>query len=312
MRIVVALGGNALLERGERPDAQLQQHHVERACTALAPLCRRHEVVITHGNGPQVGVLAVESESDPSLSRGYPLDSIGAQTQGLIGYWIVQELGAAVPEAMFAALVCQTVVRADDPAFENPTKFVGQVYSEERARQLAEERGWQVRPDGSSWRRVVPSPLPDRIVELPVIERLLEAGVRVVCSGGGGIPVAVGPDGRLHGTEAVIDKDRSAALLAKSLGADALLILTDVDGVQVGFGTPEARTLHETSLEELASLALPAGSMGPKVEAVCDFVKATGRRAAIGRLERVDELLFGRTGTFLGALPDVGRLTASL
>jgi carbamate kinase len=307
MRIVVALGGNALLERGETPDAEIQQHHVASAAEALAPLCRQHELVITHGNGPQVGVLAVESESDPALSHGYPLDSIGAQTQGLIGYWLAQSLDNAVPGRVFASLICQTIVRADDPAMAHPTKFVGQVYSEGKARRLADERGWAVRPDGKSWRRVVPSPLPTQIVELPVIEQLLAAGVSVICSGGGGIPVVRDPDGRLRGVEAVIDKDRSAALLAEAVRADALLILTDVAAVEVGYGTPDARPLHATTADELRSLGLPAGSMGPKADAVCSFVEATGHFAGIGRLDDAEALLARQAGTYLGALPVAAR-----
>ncbi len=302
MRIVVALGGNALLERGEKPDAEIQQHHVESAVHAIASLCRQHELVITHGNGPQVGVLAVESESDPALSHGYPLDSIGAQTQGLIGYWLAQALDNAVPEGTFATVICQTVVSATDPAMSSPTKFVGQVYSEQTARRLADERGWSVRPDGKSWRRVVPSPMPVEIVELPVIERLLAAGVTVVCSGGGGIPVVRDPEGRLRGVEAVIDKDRSAALLAEQVRADALLILTDVPAVEIGYGTPDARPLHATTVAELRSLGLPAGSMGPKAEAACTFVEATGKFAGIGRLDDAERLLAGEAGTVLGSL----------
>jgi carbamate kinase len=299
VRVVGALGGNALLERGETPDASIQQHHILRAVEALAPLSRAHDLVITHGNGPQVGLLALESDQDPVLTRAYPLDVLGAQTQGMIGYWLAQALHNAVPTRAFAALVCQTVVRVDDPALAQPSKFVGQVYDQARAEKLAQERGWDIRRDGSAWRRVVPSPVPHEIVELAVIQRLLDGGTGVICAGGGGIPVVRGTDGRLHGIEAVIDKDRTAALLAELLGADALLLLTDVAAVEVGYGTPSARAIHHTSVAELRGYEFPAGSMGPKVEAACDFVQATGNMAAIGKLEDTPALLLGSTGTII-------------
>jgi carbamate kinase len=299
VRIVAALGGNALLERGETPDSEIQQHHVIRAVSALAPLFREHDVVITHGNGPQVGVLALESDTDPALTHPYPLDVLGAQTQGMIGYWLLQALQNAVPGQTFAALVCQTVVRADDPALTNPSKFVGQVYSQERAEELAKERGWQVRRDGTSWRRVVPSPLPLELVELLVIERLVGDGVGVICAGGGGIPVVRNERGELHGIEAVVDKDRTAALLAELVGADALLLLTDVAAVEVDYGTTAARPIGQVSSEELRGLDLPGGSMGPKVSAACDFVDATGNFAAIGRLDDAEAILRGKTGTII-------------
>ncbi len=297
MRIVVALGGNALLERGETPDAEIQEHHVLTAVEALVPVCRDHEVVLTHGNGPQVGVLALESESDPALSHGYPIDVLGSETQGMIGYWFLQALENAVPERRFATLICQTIVGEDDPAFSNPSKFVGQVHTKEEADELARQRGWEMRPDGKAWRRVVPSPVPRELVELPVIRALLEADITVICAGGGGIPVVRGADGRLSGVEAVIDKDKSAALLAEELKAEALLILTDVAAVEVGWGTPEARPIREISIAGLRAMDFPAGSMLPKIEAACSFVEATGGFAAIGRLSDASELLAGTAGT---------------
>lgn len=302
MRIVAALGGNALLERDETPDAEIQQHHILRAVEALAPLSRAHDLVITHGNGPQVGLLALESDADPALSRAYPLDVLGAQTQGMIGYWLAQALHNAVPTRTFAALICQTVVNADDPALAHPSKFVGQVYPRTRAEQLARERNWEIRRDGPAWRRVVPSPMPRQLVELAVIQRLLDDGMGVICAGGGGIPVVRDEDGRLRGIEAVIDKDRTAALLAELLDADALLLLTDVAAVEVGYGTPSARAIRRTSVEELRRRDFPAGSMGPKVEAACDFVQATGHLAAIGRLEDAEALLLGSKGTAIYGL----------
>ena len=299
MRVVAALGGNALLERGEAPDATIQQHHILRAVEALAPLCRDHDVVITHGNGPQIGLLALESDADPALSRAYPLDALGAQTQGMIGYWLVQALQNAVPTETFAALVGQTVISVDDPAFAHPSKFVGQVYERAEAERLANERNWEVRQDGTAWRRVVPSPLPREIVELSTIRKLLDSGVGVICCGGGGIPVHRDAGGRLQGIEAVIDKDRTAALLGEQLRADMLLLLTDVAAVEADYGTARARAIHDTSPAELRRLNLPAGSMGPKVEAACSFVDATGRQAAIGQLEDAAALLGGLKGTII-------------
>ena len=297
MRIVVAVGGNALLERGQVPLAEIQEKHVDVAVAALAPLAADHDLVITHGNGPQVGLLANESATDPALPFPYPLDVLGAQTQGMIGYFLLQGFENALPGRQVASLICQVKVTADDPAFARPTKFIGPVYPETEARRLAGLRGWQVRPDGSAWRRVVASPEPRAIVELPTIATLVAAGAIVVCAGGGGIPVLEDHDGRLHGAEAVVDKDLTAALLARDLGADALVILTDVAGVETGFGTPAARPVGRTTPAALRALKLPAGSMGPKVEAACRFVEATGKPAMIGRLADAADLIRGTRGT---------------
>jgi carbamate kinase len=296
MRIVVALGGNALLERGEAPDSDIQESHVARAVDALKPLLHDHELVITHGNGPQVGVLALESASDPALSRPYPLDVLGAQTQGMIGYWLVQALDAA-GGGPSACLVCRTIVAADDPAFGDPAKFVGPVYDRATALRIAAERGWQVRRDGPAWRRVVPSPEPAALVELDVIRLLMAQGVTVVCAGGGGIPVVADGAGGRRGAEAVVDKDLTAALLARSVGAGALLLLTDVDAVIDGYGTPQARPIRRATARDLRGRGFPAGSMGPKVEAACRFAEATGGIAAIGRLDDTPALLDGTAGT---------------
>jgi carbamate kinase len=297
VRIVVALGGNALLERGERPDFDIQEHHVASAVDALGPLLRDHDLIITHGNGPQVGVLAVESAGDPALSRPYPFDVLGAQTQGMIGYWLVQALQGAGAGKPAVCLLCRTVVKAGDPAFARPSKFVGPVYDKATALRLAGEHGWDVRQDGSAWRRVVPSPEPAGIVELDVITLLAGRGVIVVCAGGGGIPVVADDAGGLRGVEAVVDKDLTAALLAQAVGADALLLLTDVEAVIDGYGTPQARPIRRATTRELRSRSFPAGSMGPKVEAVCRFVEATGAVAAIGRLSDATALLNGTAGT---------------
>ena len=297
MRVVVAVGGNAMLERGEVPLAEVQEAHIATAVGALAPLARQHDLVITHGNGPQVGLLANESALDPVLPHPYPFDVLGAQTQGMIGYFLLQAFENALPGHVVVSLICQTEVAADDPAFATPTKFVGPVYSQPEAERLAAARGWQIRPDGNAWRRVVPSPDPVAMVELATIERLLGQGALVICAGGGGIPVIRRPDGRLHGAEAVIDKDLAAALLATSLDADLLLILTDVAQVEVGYGTPDARPIGRTTPDELRALSFPAWLMGPKVEAACRFADATGRPAVIGRLGDAAELIAGRAGT---------------
>jgi carbamate kinase len=299
MRLVVAVGGNALLERGEVPAAEIQEKHVNAAVEVLATLAAEHDLVITHGNGPQVGLLANESTLDPDLPGPYPLDVIGAQTQGMIGYWFLQSLENALPDREVVSLVCQTEVAGGDPALQHPTKFVGSVYSEEEAERLARDRGWDIRADGPAWRRVVGSPEPLAMVEIATIRRLLDGRAVVICAGGGGIPVVRGDDGRLRGIEAVIDKDLGAALLAHDLDADALLILTDVPGVEIGFGTPDAQPVGRTDPSWLRAQSFPAGSMGPKVEAACRFVEATGRPAMIGRLDQAAELLRGTSGTII-------------
>jgi carbamate kinase len=297
MRIVAALGGNALLERGEQPDSDIQQAHVRRAAAALAPLAREHDLIVTHGNGPQVGMLALESAQDPALSRPFPFDVLGAQTQGMIGYWLAQALGGAASARPVGCLICQVLVDADDPAFDSPTKFVGPVYQERQARELAASRGWAVRRDGVAWRRVVPSPEPRGLVELPLIRLLVDSGALLVCAGGGGIPVIADASGALKGVEAVVDKDLTAAMLARALQADSLLLLTDVDGVMDGYGTAEARRISSATSSQLRARSLPSGSMGPKVEAACRFAAATGHAAAIGRLDDAAALLAGTVGT---------------
>ena len=297
---MVAVGGNALLERGEAPVAEIQEGHVAVAVAALARLASDNELVVTHGNGPQVGLLANESAADPDLPGPYPMDVLGAESQGMIGYFFLQALENALPGRSVVSLICQTEVNADDPACTDPTKFVGPVYAESVAADLAARRGWQIRQDGTAWRRVVPSPEPRVIVELAMIRLAVGDRAVVICAGGGGIPVVRGDDGRLRGSEAVIDKDLAAALVARELGADALLLLTDVDGVVAGFGTPEATLIRRTTAAELRAGSFPAGSMGPKVDAACRFVEATGRPAMIGRIGDAAELLEGSRGTIIG------------
>lgn len=296
MRIVVALGGNALLRRGESPESAIQLEHVAEASPALAKAATEHALVLVHGNGPQVGMLALESAADPSISRPYPFSDLVAETQGVIGYWLQQGLSNAGLASPVVTLVTQTLVKADDPAFDDPTKFVGTVYDEERAHQLADANGWTVRADGDGWRRVVPSPLPQRIVELETARTLLEGGTTVVLAGGGGVPVVAGPRG-LAGVEAVVDKDYVAALIASELQADLLVLLTDVDGVMADYGTPQQRMLREVRADELQALSFPAGSMGPKVAAACQFVQKTGKHAAIGALGSAGAVIGGAAGT---------------
>mgnify|MGYP001048524625 CR=1 FL=1 len=297
MRIVVALGGNALLRRGEPMTADNQRDNVRRAASALAALIGEgHSVVITHGNGPQVGLLALQSAADPD-GGSFPLDVLGAESAGMIGYMIEQELGNLLKERLFATLLTQVKVDPHDPAFAHPTKPIGPVYDEAAARKLATERSWRIAPDGDKWRRVVPSPKPLAILEASVISFLVERGVIVICTGGGGVPVIARDDGSLCGVEAVIDKDLASSLLARQLQADMLLLLTDVDAVYVDYGTAAARALRRVSPKELSGKNFAAGSMGPKVSAAIEFVEATGNSAAIGRLEDAVEIVRGRQGT---------------
>jgi carbamate kinase len=296
MRIVIALGGNALLRRGERPDADVQLAHLAAVAPALARIATEHEVAIVHGNGPQVGLLALESVSDTTLSRPYPLSDLVAETQGVIGYWIQQALSNAGLGRRVVTLVTQTVVDADDPGFGNPSKYVGTGYPASEAADLAARLGWTVREDVGGWRRVVPSPLPRRIVELDAAELLLQNDLTVILAGGGGVPVTAGPAG-LRGVEAVVDKDFTAALIATELHADRLMMLTDVPAVYVDYGTPTQRPLHHITTADLATLTFPAGSMGPKVTAARHFVETTQAQASIGSLDEAPAVLDGTAGT---------------
>ncbi|GAA2250242.1 carbamate kinase [Streptomyces ruber] len=300
MRIVIALGGNALLHRGERPDADVQKANIDRVTTAIAALAREHEIVITHGNGPQIGLLAVESAADPALSAPYPLDLLGAQTQGMIGSLLVRTLHDVLPGRRIAALVTHTVVRADDPAFERPTKFVGQVPPHTVARAPARRPSRRIIRDTTGRRGIVASPAPERIVEAGTIHDLLGAGTLVICAGGGGVPVTADPlTGALSGADAVVDKDLTAALLAEDLKADFLLILTDVPNVYTDYGTPRQRPVLDATPAELRRGAFAEDSMGPKAEAAARFVERTGGIAAIGALDAAYEIVHGRSGTLV-------------
>lgn len=301
MRIVLALGGNALLRRGEPPEAQLQRRRLRPVAHAVATLAGEHEVLVVHGNGPQVGLLALESGADPTLGQPFPLGDLVAESQGLIGSWIQQALlDRGCPSA---ALVTQVVVDGDDDAFDDPTKPIGAVYDEATAHRLAARRGWQVRPDGpgaaARWRRVVPSPPPVEVLGLAAADQLVGSGHVVVLGGGGGVPlVRTSSPPAFEPVEAVVDKDLVASIVADRLEADVLAILTDVEGVLSDFGTPDETLLTEVTATDLLAMDLPAGSMRPKARACAEFVQgAAGRRAAIGALERLVAVATGEAGT---------------
>jgi carbamate kinase len=298
---VVAVGGNALLHRGEPLEADTQARAARTAAGLLARAAVDNRLVVTHGNGPQVGLLALMSDAYTE-AKAYPLDVLGSETEGQIGYVLELELGNAIPRQETVAVLTRVVVDQADPAFSAPSKFIGPVYSETEAHSLASHHGWTVKRDGQDWRRVVPSPRPLRIVELHAIERLVDAGFLVVCAGGGGIPVAEDDQGRLRGVEAVVDKDLASALLAVDLGVNTLVLATDVEAVYSDFGTSAQRPISRATPTGLRSREFAQGSMGPKVEAVCRFVERTGARGVIGSLDQIDELLSGRAGTQV--LPD--------
>jgi carbamate kinase len=299
MRVVVALGGNALLKRGEPLSAENQRINVRAAAPALAGIARGNQLVLSHGNGPQVGLLALQAASYAEVDP-YPLDVLGAQSEGMIGYVLEQELGNVMPtEAPLATILTMVEVDPSDPAFGNPTKFVGPIYTEDAAKALAADKGWVFKQDGDSWRRVVPSPEPRHIFEIRPIRWLLEQDVVLICAGGGGVPTMFDPQvaHTLVGVEAVIDKDLASELLAREIDADLLVMATDVDGVYLDWGTPRQQQLQKVTAAELRGAAFPAGSMGPKVEAACRFVEATGGRAAIGALTEIDRIVEGSAGT---------------
>ncbi|THH36908.1 carbamate kinase [Aliishimia ponticola] len=297
MLVVAAIGGNALLRRSDPLTAERQRANVRVAAQALAAVVRAgHTLIVTHGNGPQVGLLALQGAAYKP-DESYPLDVLGAETEGMIGYLIEQELENALGhDHAVATLLTQVVVDPADPAFRNPTKFVGPVYSREEAEARAKAAGWHIAQDGDHWRRVVPSPAPIEIPDLRVLRLLLDQGVTVICAGGGGIPVMRRNDGSMLGVEAVIDKDAASALLAADIGADALLLLTDVKAVYANFGSDGAEAIERLSPEDGKTMALPAGSMGPKLKAACDFA-ALGGFAGIGQLGDALDILNGVAGT---------------
>ncbi|MEL6552501.1 MAG: carbamate kinase [Cyanobacteria bacterium J06621_11] len=298
MRIVVALGGNALLRRGQPMTSQNQQNNIQIAAKAIATLAQEHDLVIVHGNGPQVGLLSLQASAYKDVDP-YPLDILNAETEGMIGYLIEQELRNQLPGRQVVTLLTQVEVDPEDPAFTHPTKPIGATYTQTEAKRFAAERGWKIAPDGDAYRQVVPSPEPRRIIELAAIQLLIQSGVLVICVGGGGIPVVVTPIGTIHGVEAVIDKDLSAALLAITLNADALLLLTDVDAIYSDWGTTAAQPFRLISWDKLRHYSFAPGSMAPKVDAVCRFVEQTGGIAGIGRLEDAAAILAGQEGTLI-------------
>ena len=306
MRIVVALGGNALLKRGEPMTAEVQRANVRVAAEAIAPVARAHQLVISHGNGPQVGLLALQGAAYKP-DEAFPLDVLGAETEGMIGYMIEQELGNLLPfEVPFATLLTMVEVDPDDPAFDNPSKFVGPVYDRAEADRLAADRGWVMKPDGAKWRRVVASPQPKRIFEIRPVRWLLEHGTVVICAGGGGIPTMYqkGADRRLVGVEAVIDKDLCSALLARELDADLFVMLTDTDAVYLDWDGPARRAIRRATPASLAGVGFAAGSMGPKVDAACRFARETGKKAAIGALADLARIIAGDAGTTISTVGD--------
>jgi carbamate kinase len=300
MRIVIALGGNALLKRGETPAIQTQRRNARRAAESIAAIAAGNELILTHGNGPQIGLLALQRAADGGATP--PLDVLNAQTDGMIGYLLEQELiNALGGQCRVVTVLTQIEVDPADAGFGRPTKFIGPVYGEAEARQLGEARGWAMAQDGAHWRRVVASPEPRGILELGAIRTLVAADLVTICAGGGGIPVHRTADGRYEGIECVVDKDLTSALLARQLGADCLMMLTDVPAVYAGFGTPGARDLRRVTPAQLAGFEFPAGSMGPKVEAACRFVRGGARRACIGSLDDVRNVLTGHAGTTISA-----------
>ncbi len=299
MRVVVALGGNALLRRGQPMVIENQRANVAVACEQLAPVAMRDELLISHGNGPQIGLLALQEAAYEAVAD-YPLDVLGAETQGMIGYLVGQEIGNRLPfDKPIATLLTMIEVDPADPAFADPTKPIGPVYTAAEADKLAAAQGWTFRPDGDAMRRVVPSPRPKRIFEIRQIRWLLDQGCVVICAGGGGIPTAYGEGRQLHGVEAVIDKDHASGLLARDVEADVFAMATDTPAVYLGYGTPEQRAVaraHPDAVREHSD-EFAAGSMRPKVEAACDFASATGRPAAIGTLADIEGLVAGTAGT---------------
>lgn len=293
--VVVALGGNALLRRGEPLEADVQRHNIEIAVKTISEIAKEYNVVLVHGNGPQVGLLALQGLEYKKVAP-YPLDVLGSETQGMIGYMLMQEFKNQLPDINVTCMLTQMTVDPNDPAFADPTKPIGPIYEEAEAREMAEKYNWIIKPDGKHFRRVVPSPQPTGIIENDAITKLIDEGHLVICTGGGGIPVKR-ENGKLVGVEAVIDKDMSAAFLAKQLDADALLILTDADAVYLDWGKPTQHALRSTTPTELARYQFDAGSMGPKIEASCEFIKQGGKVVGIGALEDGLRILQGTAGT---------------
>ena len=299
MRVVVALGGNALLQRGQILNAENQRENIRVAAMQLAEVHKHHQLVIAHGNGPQVGLLALMDAAYTAVDP-YPLDVLGAETVGMIGYIIEQELGNIIPfKDHIVTVLTQVVVDPGDPAFQKPTKPVGPVYDQAESERLRKEKGWSMAADGKYFRRVVPSPKPQRIIELNVIRMLVDNGVVVICAGGGGIPTAYDKDQKLYGIEAVIDKDLASALLSRELDAEMFVMLTDVTNVYADFGTPQQQSIRAAHPDALEQLDFADGSMGPKIQSACQFVRETGKQSAIGKLSDLTGIMSGEAGTLI-------------
>lgn len=299
MRIIVALGGNAIARRGEPMTVQRQLDNLRLVSHQLKSVAEAHELVLTHGNGPQVGMLALQNAEYSALAE-YPLDVLGAETQGMIGYFIEIEMRHALPpEQKLTTVLTLVEVSTEDPAFKDPTKFIGPVYTESEAQTLATERGWSFRLDGAAHRRVVPSPVPQRIVQIDSVVQLLRANHIVICAGGGGIPMARDVDGHLVGVEAVVDKDASSAVLASAIQGDLFVMATDADAVYLDWGAPSQRAIKRISTAALGKHGFAAGSMGPKVAAAIAFADRSGCPAVIGKLDDLDGILAGRAGTVI-------------
>ncbi|MEB3799040.1 MAG: carbamate kinase [Desulfurococcales archaeon] len=308
--LVIALGGNAFLRKGQPKTVDHQWKNVMLAAKQIVDIYMKgYRIVVTHGNGPQVGMIMEWMES---LKDRYPpltMDIATAMTQGWLGYMLMQSIGNELEsrgvDRKVVSIVNQVLVDKDDPAFSNPTKFIGGYYSREEAEMLSKEKGWIMKPDPrGGYRRVVPSPTPIRNIEREAITRLLEEEYIVIASGGGGVPV-VEENGILRGVEAVIDKDLASSILAQNISADGLVIATDVEGVYLDYGTSKQRIIRRISVDELEKLyeegLFPPGSMGPKVRACIEFVKRTGKWAVIGSLENLEEAITGDAGTYIYA-----------
>jgi carbamate kinase len=299
MRVVAALGGNALLRRGEPMTVENQVTNVALACAHLAPLTESHDLVISHGNGPQIGLLALEGAAYKPVPA-YPLDVLGAETQGMVGYLIERELRNRLsPDRAVATLLTMIEVDPADPAFGRPTKPIGPVYSESEAAEH-QQSGWIFRPDGDGMRRVVPSPAPRRIVEHPQVLALVDSGCVVICAGGGGIPTAVNDAEDLYGVEAVIDKDLASCVLAIDVAADVFVMATDTPAVYLGFGSEAQRRITAAHPDAILSEhhdEFAEGSMLPKVTAACNFARESGKAAVIGQLADIEAMVAGTAGT---------------
>lgn len=298
MKIAIALGGNALLRRGEPMTAENQRVNIACACEAIARVAKEHTIILSHGNGPQVGLLSLQAEAYSEKVEPYPFDILGAESQGMIGYMLVQALHNILPMSNIVAVITLVAVDKQDPALEDPTKFIGPVYSREQAEQLRQEKGWAIKPDGQFYRRVVPSPRPTAILEITAIRALVDNGAIVIAGGGGGVPIIV-ENNHQQGIEAVIDKDLCCSLLARELNADRLILVTDVKSVFVDFGKPCAKAIKSANPQALYELNFSAGSMGPKVQATCEFVMQTGNKAMIGALEDIELMVENRAGTLI-------------